>query len=76
MSKDTEAQRARAEAKFEKGQAREAMAVQRVREETERVAALDAKTARLRALRLAREAEAEVAAAAAVPKKKPARARH
>ncbi len=72
MSKDNEAQRARAEAKFEKLQAREAMAVQRVREETERVAALDAKTARLRAARLAREAEA----VAAPPAKKPARAKH
>ena len=55
MSKDLEAQRARAETKFKNLQLREAMAAQRVREEADRLTALDEKTAKLRALRLARD---------------------
>lgn len=49
--------RARAEAAFAKQQVRDTQAPEREREEATRVAALDEKTARLRALRLARDAE-------------------
>lgn len=53
--------RARAEAAFRKQQEREAQSSEREREEVARVAAIDEKTARLKALRLAREAEAVAA---------------
>lgn len=71
MVKDNgaEAQRARAEKAFAKQHARDEQAVQRVTEEVARVAALDAKTARLKALRLARDAEAADAEPAARPGK-------
>jgi hypothetical protein len=52
-----EAKRARAEATFAKQQARDEQTATREREEAARVTAIDEKTARLRAQRLARDAE-------------------
>ena len=51
------ARRAAAERMFSKQNERKAQATEREREEAARIAALDEKTARLRAARLAREAE-------------------
>lgn len=53
-----EGKRARAERAFIKQADRDTQTSERVREEAMRVAALDAKTACLKALRLVREAEA------------------
>jgi hypothetical protein len=53
-----EAKRARAEVAFAKQQARDEQTATREREEAARVTAIDEKTARLKALRLARDAEA------------------
>jgi len=64
--------KARAEARFAKAEARDKQAEDRVREQTRAAAALTAKTERLRALRLARDAEVALAQAAE-PATKPVR---
>ena len=56
-NRDTPEFRARAEVRSERQQVREAQSAERERDEVARVAGLDEKTARLKALRLAREAE-------------------
>lgn len=64
--------KARAEARFAKAEARDKQAEDRVREQARAAASLTAKTERLRALRLARDAEVALAQAA-LPAVKPTR---
>lgn len=59
--------KARAEARFAKAEARDKQAEDRIREQARAAASLTAKTERLRALRLARDAEVALAQAALPP---------
>ena len=66
--RDTPEFRARAEVRSQRQQAREAQSTERERDEVARVAGIDEKTARLKALRLERDA-GEAAAKKAAAKK-------
>ncbi|MCZ8099375.1 MAG: hypothetical protein O9972_15840 [Burkholderiales bacterium] len=61
--------KARADARFAKSEARDKQTEDRIREQAKAAASLSAKTERLRALRLARDAEVALALAAEPPAK-------